>query len=260
MWAKAAAYEYYIGRWSRLVAPKFLKSLEIPPDSRWLDIGCGTGILSQTILNLASPHSVVGFDTSEEYVEFAREQIHDRRIAFHLGDAQSLPVEPAEYDAVVCGLVLNFIPQPSLALSSMIRAVRPGGTIGAYVWDCADQMQLIRYFWDAAVALDRTISVLDEGQRFPLCRQEPLRQLFRNAQLEKVRVWSIDVATTFSDFDDYWSPFLGGQGPAPAYTMSLSEEKRVALREYIRKKLPITPDGLIRLIARAWAIQGVRKK
>ena len=130
-----------------------MKSLEIPPDSRWLDIGCGTGILSQTILNLASPHSVVGFDTSEEYIEFAREQIHDRRIAFQLGDAQSLPVEPAEYDAVVCGLVINFIPQPSLALSSMIRAVRLGGTIGAYVWDCAGQMQLIRYFWDAAVAL-----------------------------------------------------------------------------------------------------------
>ena len=125
MWADAAAYEYYIGRWSRRVAPKFLKSLEIPPDSRWSDIGCGTGILSQTILNLASPHSVVGFDTSEEYVEFAREQIHDRRIAFHLGDAQSLPVEPAEYDAVVCGLVPNFIPQPSLALSSMIRVCAP---------------------------------------------------------------------------------------------------------------------------------------
>jgi hypothetical protein len=117
-------------------------------------------------------------------------------------------------------------------------------------------MQLIRYFWDAAVALDRTITVLDEGQRFPLCHQEPLR----NAQLEKVKVWPIDVDTTFSDFDDYWSPFLGGQGPAPAYTMSLSEEKRVALREYVRKKLPIAPDGSIHLIARAWAVLGARKK
>jgi SAM-dependent methyltransferase len=260
MWANGAAYEHYVGRWSRLVAPQFLKSLEIPSDSKWLDVGCGTGILSQTILDIASPHSVVGVDTSEEYIEFACKQIHDRRVAFHLGDAQSVPVEPAAYDAVVSGLVLNFVPQPSLALSAMIRAVHLGGTVAAYVWDYADQMQLIRYFWDAAVALDRTISVLDEGLRFPLCHQEPLRQLFMNAQLEKIKVWSIDVDTTFSDFDDYWSPFLGGQGPAPAYTMSLSEEKRVTLREYIRKKLPIAPDGLIHLMARAWAVLGVRKK
>ena len=260
MWANGAAYEYYVGRWSRLVALQFLKSLEIPSDSKWSDVGCGTGILSQTILDIASPYSVVGVDTSEEYIEFACEQIHDQRIAFHLGDAQSLPVEPAAYDTVVSGLVLNFVPQPSLALSAMIRAVRLGGTVAAYVWDYAGHMQLIRYFWDAAVALDRTITVLDEGIRFTLCHQEPLSQMFRNAQLEKVKVWPIDVDTTFSDFDDYWSPFLGGQGPAPAYTMSLSEEKRVALREYVRKKLPIAPDGSIHLIARAWAVLGARKK
>ena len=260
MWANGAAYEYYVGRWSRLIARLFLKSLEIPPDSRWLDVGCGTGILSKTILDIASPYSVVGVDSSEEYIEFACLQIHDQRIAFHLGDAHSLPVEPAAYDTVVSGLVLNFVPQPSLALSAIIRAVRLGGTVAAYVWDYAHQMQFIRYFWDAPVTLDRTITVLDEGRRFPLCHQEPLGQMFRNADLEKVKVWSIDIATTFSNFDDYWSPFLGGQGPAPAYTMSLSEEKRIALREYIRKILPIAPDGSIPLIARAWAVLGARKK
>jgi 2-polyprenyl-3-methyl-5-hydroxy-6-metoxy-1,4-benzoquinol methylase len=84
MWANGAAYEYYVGRWSRLVALQFLKSLEIPSDSKWLDVGCGTGILSQTILDIGSPRSVMGVDTSQEYIEFAREQIHDRRIAFHL--------------------------------------------------------------------------------------------------------------------------------------------------------------------------------
>ena len=144
MWANGAAYEYYVGRWSRLIARLFLKSLEIPPDSRWLDVGCGTGILSKTILDIASPYSVMGVDTSEEYIEFARQQIHDQRIAFHLGDAHSLPVEPAAYDTVVSGLVLNFVPQPSLALSAMIRAVRLGGTVAAYVWDYAHQMQFIR--------------------------------------------------------------------------------------------------------------------
>ena len=115
----------------------------------------------------------------------------------------------------------------------MIRAVRIGGIVAAYVWDYAGQMQLMRYFWDAAVALDGAVFALDEGQRFALCQPEPLRQLFWTAQLEKLEVHLIDVGTAFSDFDDYWSPFLGGQGPAPGYTMSLSEERRVALREHI---------------------------
>ena len=150
MWVNGVAYENYVGRWSRLVAREFLKSLEIPSDSKWLDVGCGTGILSQTILDIASPQSVVGIDKSE-YIEFASKHIHDRRIAFHVGDVQSLPVEPSAYDVAVSGLVLNFVPQPSLALTAMISAVRLGGTVAAYVWDYAGQMQFIRYFWDAAL-------------------------------------------------------------------------------------------------------------
>jgi SAM-dependent methyltransferase len=260
MWVGGANYESYIGRWSRLIARQFVPSLNVPSGSRWLDIGCGTGTLIQTILNTVSPRAVLGIDSSEGYIEFARKQIQDPRVAFRLGDAQALPVKSAAYDAVVSGLVLNFIPKTSQALSEMIRAVRISGTVGAYVWDYADQMQLIRYFWNAAVALDKTAALaLDEGQHFPLCRPEPLRQLFQTKQLGNVEVRSIDVPTTFRDFDDYWSPFLGGQGPAPSYTMSLSEERRVALREHIRLTLPISPDGSISLIARAWAIRGVRQ-
>lgn len=141
----------------------------------------------------------------------------------------------------------------------MIRAVRKGGTVAAYVWDYAGQMQLMRYFWDAAVALDGAALALDEGSRYPLCKPEPLRQLFQTADLGEVGVTLIDVVSTFRNFDDYWSPFLGGQGPAPSYAMSLSEERRVALRERIRLTLPIASDGSIHLIARAWAVHGVRK-
>jgi SAM-dependent methyltransferase len=203
---------------------------------------------------------VLGIDSSEGYIEFAREQIQDTRIDFRFGDAQAFPVESAAYDAVVSGLVLNFVPQPKQALSEMIRAVRIGGTVAAFVWDYSSQMQLMRYFWDAAVALDGAVFALDEGRRFPLCQPESLRQLFQTAHLGKVEVRSIDVATTFSDFDDYWIPFLGGQGPAPSYTMSLSEERRVALQKHIRLTLPIAPDGSIHLMARAWAVRGVRKR
>lgn len=208
MWASGDSYEYYIGRWSRLVARKFLTWLEVPSGGRWLDVGCGTGILSQTILDTVSPHTVLGINSSEGYIEFARNQIQDPHVAFRLGDAEALQVESAAYDSVVSGLVLNFVPQPSQALNEMIRAVRTGGTVAAYVWDYAGQMQFMRYFWDAAVAVDKTVYALDEGQCFPLCQPEPLKQLFQ-ARLGQVEVHSIDVATTFRDFDDYWSPISG---------------------------------------------------
>ena len=259
-WANGANYEYYVGRWSRLVARKFIEWLDIPLGSKWLDVGCGTGIISQTILDIASPQKVLGIDSSEEYIEFARRQVINPCVSFRSGDAQVLPIESSMYDAIVSGLVLNFIPQPSRALSEMVRAARIGGTVAAYVWDYADLMQPIRYFWNAAVALDRTVLALDEGQRFPLCQPEPLRQLFQTSpHLENVEIRAIDVPTMFRNFDDYWSPFLGGQGPAPSYTMSLSGNHRDALREYLKLRLPISKDGSIHLIARAWAVRGLRK-
>jgi ubiquinone/menaquinone biosynthesis C-methylase UbiE len=133
MWASGGSYESYVGRWSRLVARQFLTWLDVPSGAQWLDVGCRTGALSQTILDTASPHAVLGIDSSERYIEFAREQIQDPRVAFRLGDPQALPVESAAYDAVVSGLVLNFFPQPSQALSEMIRSVRIGGTVAETV-------------------------------------------------------------------------------------------------------------------------------
>ena len=138
----------------------------------------------------------------------------------------------------------------------MARAVRPRGVVAAYVWDYAGKMELMRYFWDAAIELDRAAFELDEGRRFPLCQPGPLTALFTQAGLRDVQVRSIDVPTRFRDFDDYWTPFLGGQAPAPGYAMSLNEERRGALRDRIRAKLPIASDGSIELIARAWAVRG----
>ena len=148
-----------MGRWSRLVARQFVPWLDVPSGAHWLDIGCGTGTLVHTILDTVSPQAVLGIDPSEGYIEFARKNVQDPRVAFRLGDAQKLPVKSAAYDAVVSGLVLNFIPKPSQALSEMIRAVRVGGIVTAYVWDYAYKTQLIRYFWSAAVALDEIGSI-----------------------------------------------------------------------------------------------------
>src|SRR5262249_24780413 len=154
------------------------------------------------------------------------------------GDARALPVDSVNFDAVVSGLVLNFVPEPQLAVAEMLRVARPGATVAAYVWDYAGKMQLMRYFWDAATALDPAARELDEGRRFPICLPLPLRELFQGAGLQDVDVRHIDIATHFRDFDDYWSPFMGGQGPAPSYAMSLCEERREALRDRIRSSLP----------------------
>jgi len=156
----------------------------------------------------------------------------------------------------VTGMVINFVPDQAKAVSEMRRATRPDGVVAAYVWDYAGAMQMMRAFWDAAMALDPNAVALDEGRRFPVCHPEPLAKLFADAGLKDVAVRAIDVPTVFKDFDDYWTPFLGGQAPAPGYCMSLSEDRRAVLRERIRAGLPVNDDGSIHLIARAWAARG----
>jgi len=255
-WVSGEAYERYIGRWSRPVAREFLKWLAVPAGSQWLDVGCGTGALSQTILQLAEPAQIKGIDRSHGFVNFAREHVQDNRVQFEVGDAEALRDDSGTFDAVVSGLVLNFIPHPERALAEMTRVTRSGGVVAVYVWDYAEGMELIRHFFDAAIALDPNAAEHDEGPRFPICRPDTLRRLFESTGLHDVEVRAIEVPTVFRDFDDYWSPFLGGQGPAPSYAMSLSEELRVALRERIRAGLPYNQDGSISLVARAWAARG----
>jgi hypothetical protein len=138
----------------------------------------------------------------------------------------------------------------------MVRVTRSGGVVAGYVWDYAEGMRMMRYFWASAVALDPAARDQDEGQRFPLCQPDPLADLFGSARLHNVEVRAIEVPTIFRDFDDYWSPFLGGQGPAPGYAMSLSDKHRALLFEHIRAALPVGLDGSIELTARAWAVRG----
>jgi SAM-dependent methyltransferase len=256
VWATGALYEPYVGRWSRLVAKDFVKWLSIPAQKDWLDVGCGTGALTQTVLEHCCPNTIRGIEPSSGFIEFAKTKIHSARVSFEIADAQSLPFEPACFDVVVCGLVLNFVPQPRTAVSEMARVARRGGQVAAYVWDYAGKMEMIRYFWDAAVALEPAALGYDEGRLFPICQPSSLSDLFKETGLKDVEVHQFDIPTCFRDFDDYWSPFLGGQGPAPGYLMSLSEERRDAFRDRIHACLPIAENGSIDLIARAWAVRG----
>ena len=256
VWASGAAYDPYMGRWSRLVATDFVKWLGVPRKRQWLDVGCGTGALSQTILETSDPKEVVGIDLSPGYLEYARAYIIDKRLKFMTGNALELSSLVDEYDAVVSGLALNFIAEPSRALSEMAKVTRANATLAVYVWDYAGKMQLLRYFWDAAVTLDPEVRSLDEGQRSPICNPTALATLFSDAGLEHIQCRAIDVVAQFSNFDDYWLPFLGGQGTVASYAMGLSEEHRNELRESIKARLPIAANDSISILLRAWAVKG----
>lgn len=256
VWAAGDAYEPYVGRWSRLIARQILDWLAVPAGCSWLDVGCGTGALSELILAHAKPVTVYGLDPSSGFVEYARSRVTDARARFAVADARDTGLDDAVFDAVVAGLVINFVPQTGKAVAEMRRVARADGVVAAYVWDYAGMMQLMRHFWNAAVALDPGARELDEGRRFPLCAPDALQELFAHAGLHDVQTRAIDIVTHFRDFDDYWTPFLGGQAPAPGYAMSLSEERRARLRERIRDGLPFAIDGSVPLVARAWAVRG----
>jgi SAM-dependent methyltransferase len=263
LWGAGDAYERYMGRWSRRVAPRFVEWLGVAPGLAWIDIGCGTGILTGAILRQGEPSRVLGLDSAPGFLEVARSRLADPRVTFAegdalalSGDALALPEAGGVFDVAVSGLVLNFLKDKAGAVREMARVVRPGGTVALYVWDYAGNMQLMRHFFDVATVLDERARDFDDGIQAPVCRPGPLQRLFAEAGLADVAVRAIDITTAFESFDDYWAPFLGGTGSAPKYCMSLSEPAREELRERLRARLPTGPDGEILLAARAWAVRG----
>ena len=253
-WESGNPYERYMGRWSRRVALRFLSWLSIPPERRWVDVGCGTGAVCAAILEICSPSSVTGVEPSEGFLKTAQNNLAGRASLVQ-GTAATIPLADRTADVVVSGLVLNFVPDVHVALTEMARVLGSGGTLAGYVWDYSDKMEPLCYFWDAAVELDPDSAKLHEGARFPLCRAQALLTALHSAGLREPEVAPIDIPTEFPTFDDYWSPFLGGQGPAPAYVMSLNEGARARLRDRLRENLPIAPDGSVPLLARAWAFR-----
>lgn len=255
-WQDGPGYEAYIGRWSRRVAERFLPWLDVGRGAGWVDVGCGTGVLTRSILDLEDPDSVVGIDPSPAFLTAARTSIRDPRVAFVEGMADAMPLPAGSADVVVGGLMLNFVPDVGLALAEMRRVVRRESVVAAYVWDYAGEMQLIRRFWDAAVALDPAAAELDQGARFRICRPAALEAAFVDARFEEVAVTAIDIPTIFANFDDYWAPHLKGVSSAPRYVVSLDAAARERLRVRLESTLPTEPDGSIALTARAWAVRG----
>lgn len=252
-WRSGDAYERYMGRWSRPLAGRFLEWFGEPPARRWLDVGCGTGALSAAIVERCAPQALTGIDPSEGFLATARERLGDG-VELHRAPAGAIPLPDAAVDAAVSGLVLNFVPDAVAALREMARVTTEGGRVAVYVWDYAGRMEMIRTYWDTAAEFDPALQ--GQGERFPLCQPDALSAAFADAGLQPVDVAPLEMTMRFADFDDYWQPFLGGQGPAPAHAVSLAEPVRERLRERIRARLPLQPDGSILLGARAWAARG----
>jgi SAM-dependent methyltransferase len=259
-WVTGDAYEAYMGRWSRSLARTFAGWLRAKRGAHWLEVGCGTGALTSTICHLCEPASVVACDPSEPFIEHARRNLSDARASFVIAGSEALPSRDGGFDVVVSGLVLNFLPDPGAAVASFRERLRPGGIVAAYVWDYAEGMGFLRCFWDEAVASDPRAGSLDEGRRFPLCRRPALASLFRAAGLAQVETGALEIPTDFSNFDDYWTPFLCGTGPAPSYVASLDPPGRELLRGRLTRRLHAGRDGRIRLRARAWAVRGVSNR
>jgi SAM-dependent methyltransferase len=193
-WERGDPYERYVGRWSRQVAPLFLRWLNAPAGARWLDVGCGTGALCAAILDTGAPSAVTGIEPSQGFLESAKRQLAGRA-TLHQGTAAAIPLAGGSVDLVVSGLVLNFVPDQAVALVEMARVAGAGGTIAAYVCDYGGKMELMRHFWDAAVALDASVATKDEGVRFPLCRPDALAALFAAARLQRIETTAIDIPT-----------------------------------------------------------------
>jgi len=237
------------------MALEFLNWLNLPHNLSWLDIGCGTGALSEMIYQLSKPSHLTCIDPSEEFLTQAKERLNNKG-EFCVGNATDIAKEDNSIDIVVSGLALNFFPGLNSALTEMKRITKPGGLITAYVWDYSDRMDFLRYFWDAAILIDPNSANLDEGIRFPICNPDNLRDAFQKSSLKEIEVTKLDITILFKDFDDYWNPFLGGQGPAPSYLASLSKDLQVKLKNKIYNILPIDPDGSIKLLGRAIVIKG----
>jgi SAM-dependent methyltransferase len=257
--AESAAYERFMGRWSARLAPLLATFGGVSQGHSVLDIGSGTGALAFAVADSVPSTRVTGVDPSSAYVAYAQERARDDRVRFVVGDAQALHFADRGFDRVLSLLVINFIPDRTKALREMMRVTRPGGIVAAAVWDYGEGMQMLRIFWDEAVALNPAAAARDE-RNMPLCKPGELAAFWRAHGLTEVDEQPLVIDTSFASFDDYWLPFLGGQGPAGAYVTGLAESQRDALRLRLRRRLlGDAADRPFTLRARAWAVKGVVK-
>jgi len=247
-----AAYERMMGTWSRLTGEIFLDWVAPQPGLRWIDIGCGSGALSELLIKRCAPAEVIGIDPSEEQLAFARARPAAGRASFHQGDAMSLPFAADRFDAAVMALVLFYVPEPAAGLAEMVRVTAPGGSVSAYVWDLSESGSPTEPIHAEMRAMGlnplRPPSAAASGMG-------ALQHLWFSAGLSAVTAREITVSRTFADFDDFWattimSPNIG------SVVAAMPSDDIAALRTRVQARVPPDAAGRISYVARANAISG----
>ena len=247
-----AAYERYMGEWSRLAGETFLGWLAPQPGLRWLDVGCGNGAFTEMIVGRCAPRSVHGVDPSEGQLAYARTRPAARVAQFRRGDAMRLPFPDDAFDAAVMPLVIFFVPDPAQGVAEMARVVSPGGAVSAYAWD----MEGGGFPYEALQAEMRGLGVAVPVPPSPgASRTDAMRDLWTGAGLDSVETREIDVRRTFNDFDDYWATVTGG--PSVRTQLAAMEPDDLALlKARVSARLPADAAGRITYGARANAVKG----
>lgn len=245
----AQSYDRFMGRYSRLLAPRFVEFAGIGDARRVLDVGCGPGALLAELASRLGGESVAGVDPSASFVEAARARNPGATVA--LASAEQLPFDDETFDAALAQLVVHFMRDPVRGLSEMRRVTHRGGAVAACVWDHAGGRSPAGIFWDAALELDPAAH--DESALAGV-REGHLVELFGAAGLRRVEGAALGVELRLAGFDEWWEPFREGVGPAGAYLATLAEEQREAIRELCRSRVP---DGSFALETVVWAARGI---
>jgi ubiquinone/menaquinone biosynthesis C-methylase UbiE len=252
--SNGAAYEQFMGRWSREVGKTFLAWLQPPEGARWLDVGCGTGILTQLISASCSPASVIAVDPAPSQIAHAHNGVGQGKAEFRIADAQELPFPEKFFDVVASSLVLNFVPMRTRAMSEMRRVVSPGGLIAACVWDFSEELSpsgpLRRAIQRIGIAPPPIPGT--EGSTIAA-----LTDLFVKGELKGVAATTIEVTVSFPSFEDFWHSQTPPYAPTTKLIEAMSRTDRLAVKEALHSDLQALPAG-IRYAARANAIKGYR--
>jgi SAM-dependent methyltransferase len=248
----AAAYERYMGRWSRAVGEKFLAWLDAPRRLRWLDVGCGTGAFSDLMSRTCGPTSLVGVDPAPAQVEHARKVVPSAE--FRVADALDLPFADGEFDVVASALVLHFLPDRAKAFAEMRRVAKANGIVAGYTWNRTAESTFAPY----APMARGLKSIGAQVSLSPLVSEaapEGLRPTLENAGFVDIAIEVIEATQTYRDFDDYWEVQTLAFHPVGKSVAALSEPDRARLRDTMREMLAPAADGSITYSARAIAFK-----